>query len=102
MIHVKNNDILIQGAINFKNDGAIHIFAHGLHKGISPYVDLYNKGKEEISKVHDENSFMRLLNKSQIWRNRKNGEHVTTCCMDVKLEWGKILLLKKCRKHWKT
>ena len=75
--HVNGNDILIQGAINFKDDGAIHIFAHGSSKGISPYMDLNNKGKEGKTIVHDVSSFMRLLSKSQTWRNRKNGEHVT-------------------------
>jgi hypothetical protein len=69
--HDKDNDILIQGAKNFKDDGAIHIFAHGSSQGISPYIGVKKGGKSQPPPIRDVDKFIELLNMSEIWRNRK-------------------------------
>ena len=46
--HDKDNDILIKGANNFKDDGAIHIFAHGSSLGISPYTGVKKVASQNL------------------------------------------------------
>jgi len=70
-----NNDkdkTLIQGAQKYKNDDAIHIFAHGTSKGIYPVVD----GKS--TSITSVQGFKNFLNEhSDTWKNRKEGENIT-------------------------
>ena len=63
---------LIAGAEKYKDDGAIHIFAHGNSKGIYPIVN----GKK--MRITSAKNFEKFLNKhSEIWKNREEGEDVT-------------------------
>ena len=63
---------LISGAKKFKDDNAIHIFAHGNQKGIYAYID----GKT-VSIKDAKNLTAFLSDHSDVWKNRKDGEDVT-------------------------
>ncbi len=94
--HIKQNDVLIQAANKFKDDGAIHIFTHGSSQGIVPYVGLKNNGhsgiKKQIQKVDD---FLELLNMSETWRNRKGDEHLTIVLHACKTGMGEDSFAEK-------
>ncbi len=68
----KNKDkTIFSGASNYKDDGAIHIFAHGSSKGISVCID----GKNQ--KIKDSKQLNNLLSKySDIWKNKKEGDDI--------------------------
>jgi RHS repeat-associated protein len=63
---------LAKGTENYKDDGAIHIFAHGNSKGIYPAI---NGKRVPIKSAKD---FIKFLNEhSETWKNKKEGEEVT-------------------------
>lgn len=92
--HVRKNDILIQGALKFKDDRAIHIFAHGSSQSISPYVS-YKDGKSKEEKIQKVDEFVKLLNMSETWRNRKGNEHVTIVLHGCKTGMGEESFAEK-------
>ena len=100
--HDKDNDILIQGAKNFKDDGAIHIFAHGSSQGISPYIGVKKGGKSQPPPIRDVDKFIELLNMSEIWRNRKDNEHVTIVLHGCKTGMGEDSFAEKVSKALKN
>ena len=61
--------IIISGAEKYRDDGAIHIFAHGFSKGITVNIN----GKDQ--KVRSAQQLDKLLSQySEVWKNReKNG-----------------------------
>ena len=69
----KNKDkIIISGAEKYKDDGAIHIFAHGSPKGLSVVID----GK--IQNVRTAQQLDKLLSKySIVWNNRQKNDETT-------------------------
>ena len=63
---------IIQGANNYPDDGAIHLFAHGSSKGISVVVD----GK--IKLIRNPKRLDEFLSSnSSIWKEKKRGDNVT-------------------------
>ena len=100
--HDKDNDILIKGANNFKDDGAIHIFAHGSSLGISPYTGVKKSGESKPAPIRKVSEFIELLNKSETWRNRKDNEHVTIVLHGCKTGMGENSFAEKVSKALKN
>lgn len=68
----ESDKTIISGANNFKDDGAIHIFAHGNKNGLYAYVD----GKTvSIKNAKQLTTF--LSKHSEVWKNKKDGDDVT-------------------------
>jgi RHS repeat-associated protein len=68
----ENDRIISQGAEKYKDDGAIHIFAHGSSKGFTANVE----GKSvRVTNAKQLDKFLSVHSKT--WQNRKEGEDVT-------------------------
>ena len=69
----RNKDkTIVSGAEKYKDDGAIHIFAHGSSKGLSVNIN----GKHQ--NVRTANQLDKLLSQySDVWKNRNKDEQTT-------------------------
>ncbi len=63
---------IISGANNYKDDGAIHIFAHGNSQFMTVKID------GEKQDVTNSRQLEELLSKySEVWKNKKDGDNIT-------------------------
>lgn len=63
---------IISGANNYKDDGAIHIFAHENSKFMAVEID------GEKQEVTNSRQLEKLLSKySEVWKNKKDGDNIT-------------------------
>ena len=68
----KKNEIIVNAALKYKDDGAIHIFSHGAPNGLSVLI---GESKEYV-RTADELEAL-LSQYSEIWQNKAEKDNIT-------------------------